>query len=254
MRDSPARAEACWWYLVIASWTVAAKIACLASVYRHADGFVLDEIAAGGKHFARPHLLALVLARDLVETAVIAAVVYFLGWAFPRGRVAVQRACAAVLLLVMGANYLSLTELGTFVTADVLRTAWGWIWLHPSAIRAYLTPGVGVAVVLGVAGVFLPTLANRGADGVRAMRAIRRAVPISAVAVVCAGLMFSVAARAELGASAFAAQGYWERALLSVWHASETSPLASRVESESELRAEYDAIAFVPRGGGATAP
>src|SRR5206468_11768990 len=102
MRDSPARAEACWWYLVIAGWTVAAKIACLESVYRQGNGFVLDEIAAGRRHFARPHLLALVLARDLVETGLIAAVVYAIARAFPRRRIAVERTCAAVLLVVMG--------------------------------------------------------------------------------------------------------------------------------------------------------
>src|SRR5689334_6662371 len=125
MRDSQARADACWWYLVIAGWTVAAKIACLASVYRQGSGFVLDEIAAGRRHFARPHLLALVLGRDVVETAIIAAIVYALGRAFPRRATAVYRIAAFVLLVVMGANYLSLTELGTFVSANVISTAWG---------------------------------------------------------------------------------------------------------------------------------
>src|SRR5262249_7724443 len=123
MRGSTARAEACWWYLVIAGWTGAAKIACLASGYRQGDGFVLDEIVAGGKHFARPHLLALILARDVVEAAVIAALVYLFAGAFPRVATAAPRTCAAVLLILMGANYLSLTELGTFLSTDVLRTA-----------------------------------------------------------------------------------------------------------------------------------
>lgn len=259
MRDSSARAEACSWYLVIAGFTALAKISCLASVYRQGDGFVLDEIAVG-KHLARPHLLALVLGRDVVETAVIAAIVYFLGSAFPRRRTVVQRTAAAVLLVVMGANYLSLTELGTFVSADVLRTAWGWVWLHPSAIRAYLTPGVGVAVVLALVGIFLPTLASRFADRAPAMGAVRRAASISAAGLVGAGFFFSLLARAELGASAFAPQGYWERAALSAWQGRETTPLASRILSEQELRAEYETIAFPPRGeaqlrlGGAELP
>jgi hypothetical protein len=248
MRDAPARAEAGWWFLAIAGWTVAAKISCLASVYRHGQGFVLDEIAAGGRHLSRPHLLALVLGRDLVEVGILAAVVYATGRAFPRGRTVMQRASAALLLVVMGANYLSLTELGTFVSADVLATAWRWVWLHPSTVTAYLTPGVGVALVLAVASSFLPTLASRGAERVRAIDAVHGKVAVAALVLAGSGAVFAIAARLELGASAFAAQGYWERAALSAWRARETTPLASHVASEKELRAEYERLAFVPGG------
>jgi hypothetical protein len=248
-RDDPALREACWWYLVFAGWTATAKVACLASVYRQGSGFVLDEIAVGRTHFARSHLLALILARDIVETAGVAAVVYALGQALPRRATALQRAAAVVLLLVMGANYLSLTELGTFVSANVLATAWGWVWLHPSTIRAYLTPGAGLAVLLGVLGVFVPTLASRGAPRVRAIGALHRSVAIAAAVLVGLGMACSVLAGVELGASAFAAQGYWERITISAWQGSETTPLTSRALPEPELLAEYRKIAFVPRGG-----
>src|SRR5690349_6537222 len=105
----------------------------------------------------------------------------------------------------MGANYLSLTELGTFVSADVLRTAWGWVRIHPGAIRAYVTPAVGLAMVLGAGGIALPTLASRGAPRFRTIGALHRGVPIAAMSLVGAGIVFSFIARLELGASAFAA-------------------------------------------------
>jgi hypothetical protein len=248
LRDHPRFGEVCWWYLVIAAWTVAAKISCLESVYRHGSGFVLEEIVSG-EHFARPHLLALILARDLVETAAIAAIVYSIARWFPQRAITVHRTVAAFLLILMGANYLSLTELGAFISADVLRTAWGWVWVHPGAVRAYLTPGVGLAMVLGVTGVFLPTLANRGATQIRVVGALHRGVPIVAMILIGGGVVFSLVARLELGASAFAVQGYWERAVLTAWNARETTPLASRVLSEPELRAEYERIALVPPGG-----
>lgn len=251
-RDDPAVADASWWYLVIAAWTVAAKIACLASVYRQGSGFVLDEIAAGRRHLARPHLLALVLARDVVETAAIAAIVYALGRALPRWATALYRAAAAVLLLVMGANYLSLTELGTFVSTNVLATAWGWVWLHPSAVRAYLTPGVGFAAVLGTAGIFLPTLAAGAATRVPAAAAVHRRVATASALLAGAGVLCALAARVELGASSFAAQGYWERLMLTAWQGAETTPLTSHAPSEPELLAEYKRIAFLaPRGSSA---
>jgi hypothetical protein len=40
-------AELCWWYLVCVLATYAAELAALAAVYRHSEGFVLDEMAAG---------------------------------------------------------------------------------------------------------------------------------------------------------------------------------------------------------------
>jgi hypothetical protein len=248
LRDDPKIADAGWWYLVLAGWTIAAKIACLESVYRHGSGSVLDEIATGGDHVARPHLLALVLARDLVEAGVFAAFAYSLGRVFPRRDNAVHRIIAAVLLIVMGANYLSLTELGTFVSLDVLATAWGWVRLHPSSIRAYLTPGVAFAVALGVLGIFLPALANRGAGRVRAIGALHRAAPIVAIGLVAGGIVLALVARVELRGCTFAAQGYWERATLSILQGGETTPLASRAPTEAELLAEYRAIAFARAG------
>ncbi|HTU63540.1 MAG TPA: hypothetical protein VMF89_33990, partial [Polyangiales bacterium] len=107
--------ELCWWYVVCVLATSAAKLAALASVYRHSDEFVLDEMAAGsGPAIPRILLLLLVLARDILQCALLSALVFLLGAALSeRGRALVQRSAAVVLALVILGNHVAFMQLGT---------------------------------------------------------------------------------------------------------------------------------------------
>src|ERR1700759_5108842 len=80
-------AAGCWWFVVCLAATSAAKLAALASVYRHSDHSVLDELAvSGGGALPRALLLVLLLARDVLQCAAIATGVCAFAATFPRQR------------------------------------------------------------------------------------------------------------------------------------------------------------------------
>lgn len=137
--------EACWWFLVCLAATSAAKFAALASVYRHSDAFVLDEMAAGsGPALPRVLLIGLVLARDVLQSALLALGVFVLAALSSL----VPRVAAGVLALVILGNHVSFMQLGTFASSEVLETAWGWVRLHPQSLAGYCTPGALAILVL----------------------------------------------------------------------------------------------------------
>jgi hypothetical protein len=246
LRD-PRVAEAYWWYLVLAVATAAAKVACLASVYRHSDGLVFDEMAARGPALSRPALFALILARDVLDTAGIAAALLAVAFVVPQRRSsAVYRLGAFVLLAVIGVNHVSFLELGTFASTDVVRTAWGWVSLHPQALRSSFTTGAALAAATGLVGIFLPGLLVRGAGRFRTLGAVQRGLPLLALAIVLGGTAFARLATARFGERAFPVHGYWESVARAAWAGGDKSPLSARAPPQAGLLAEYRKLAFVP--------
>jgi hypothetical protein len=240
-------AEAFWAYLVLAAATCAAKLACLASVYRHSDGLVFDEMAARGRALSRPALFALILARDVLDTAGIAAALLAVAVVVPRRRSsAVYRLGALLLLGVIAVNHVSFLELGTFASTDVVRTAWGWVSLHPETLRSSLTTNAALAAAAGVCCVFLPGVLVRGAGRFRPLGAVQRGLPLVVLAVVVAGTAFSRLAIARFGERAFPVHGYWESVARAAWEGGERSPLSAHAPPQAALLAEYRKLAFVP--------
>jgi hypothetical protein len=245
---SPRVAELCWWYLLLALATSAAKLACLGSVYRHSDGFVLDEMALGtGPRLSHPVLLALILSADLVQVAGIAVGIFALASAVPpRHRSTAHRMGALALFVAMAANHISFMQLGTFASSDLLSTAWGWVGLHPASVRAYLTPSVALVALLGGAAVLLPAALARAAGRHPGLAAVHRALPWLALATTVAGLLVSPLAVARFGAGAFPVHGYWASAARAAWHGAGDTPLSVRVPPAPELLLEYRKLAFLP--------
>ena len=241
-------AELCWWYLVCVAATSAAKLGALASVYRHSDGFVLDEMAAGsGAALPRPLLLGLVLARDLVQTGLLAGCVFLLAAAFsPHKRSWVYRTGAVLLALVMLGNHVAFMQLGTFASSDVLATAWGWVRLHPQSLWAYVTPGAGLVLLLSIAGVLLPAVLVRGARRYRALASVQHGLPVFALVLLLAGLLCAPLASARFGERAFPVHGYWADVASAAWKGDSTTPLALAIPQEAELLKEYEQLAFSP--------
>jgi hypothetical protein len=240
-------AECCWWFLVCVAATSAAKLAALASVYRHSDAFVLDEIAASsGEATPRALLIALLLARDVLQCALLTACVFALAAAFPRRRGLVLRGAALVLALVMLGNHVAFMQLGTFASIDLLATAWGWVRLHPHALSACLTPRSGLVVLLSVTGIALPRAMLRGARRQRALARLQHGVPVLALALVALGAVCAPIGSARFGGRAFAVHGYWGDVLSAALKGETTSPLALTIPSERELMAHYRALAFYP--------
>jgi hypothetical protein len=240
-------AELCWWYLVCVAATSAAKLALLGSVYRHSDGFVLDEMAGGGASLPRLVLLVLVLARDLLQCALLAAGVFVLAAAFsPRNRSSVYRAAALLLALVILANHVAFMQLGTFASADVLSTAWGWVRLHPQSLRAYVTLNVGFVLLVSSAGIALPAALPYAARRNRALAKLQRQLPAFALASVLCGLVCAPIAALRFGERAFPVHGYWADVAGAAWAAQTATPLALAIPPESRLLSQYQKLAFYP--------
>ena len=240
-------AEGSWWFVGCLAATSAAKLAALASVYRHSDHSVLDEIAVGsGGALPRALLLVLLLARDVLQCAALTAGVVGLAAALPRRRAVVMRCAAAFLALVMLGNHIAFMQLGTFASADLLATAWGWVKLHPQTLSAYLTPGAGLVVLLSVAGIAAPGVMVRAAQRQRAIASVQRWLPSLALALVVIALVAAPLASARFGARAFAVHGYWADVIAAASKGEAASPLALAIPPERELLEQYRELAFYP--------
>ena len=236
--------ELCWWYLVCVLATGTAKLAALASVYRHSDEFVLDEMAAGtGPAIPRALLLLLILGRDVVQCALLSGAVFALGAALSsRARVVVQRSAAAVLALVILGNHVAFLQLGTFASSEVLATAWGWVRLHPSALAGYATPSAALVLILAAVGVMLP----RWLAGAALIAQVNRGMLTFALTLVLFGLVAAPLASARFGERAFPVHGYWTQVAAAAWRSEAVTPLALQIPPESELLAKYQQLAFYP--------
>jgi hypothetical protein len=240
-------AEGCWWFVVCVAATSAAKLAALASVYRHSDASVLDEIAAGsGGALPRALLIALLLARDVLECALLTACVFALAALLPRRRALVVRCAALVLALVMLGNHIAFMQLGSFASTALLTTVWGWVSLHPHALSAYLTPGAALVMLLSVTGILLPGAMVRVARRRRAFASVQRGVVGFAFALVLLGAVCAPLASARFGERAFAVHGYWGDVAAAALTREPTSPLVLTLPSERELMAQYRRLAFYP--------
>jgi len=224
--------------------TSAGKLAALASVYRHSDEFVLDEMAAGsGPAIPRALLLLLVLARDFLQCALLSAAVFLLGAALSaRGRTTVQRMAAVVLALVILGNHVSFMQLGTFASRQVLATAWGWVRLHPQTLATYVTPGAGVVLILAAVGVLLPGVARKTA----ALARVNRILPRVVLTLLLFGLVAAPLASARFGERAFPVRGYWAHVAAAAWSGDASTPLALKIPPDSGLLAGYQKLAYYP--------
>jgi hypothetical protein len=234
--------------LVCAVATSTAKLAVLGSVYRHSDGFVLDEMAAdSGGPMPRLVLLALLLARDVLQSALLAVGVFGLAAAFsPRNRSHVYRGAALLLALVIFGNHVAFMQLGTFASADVLVTAWGWVKLHPQSLRAYFTLNAGLVVLLSIAGITLPGALAHAARRNRMLASAQRRLPAFALALVLCGLVCAPIAALRFGERAFPVHGYWADVMGAAWAGRATTPLALMIPPESTLLSQYRKLAFYP--------
>jgi hypothetical protein len=228
--------------------TSAAKLAVLDSVYRHSDGFVLDEMAAGsGAAMSRVVLLALVLARDLLQSALLAAGLFGLtAVCAPRKRAIVYRFGAVLLGLLIAANHVAFIQLGTFASSDVLVTAWGWVRLHPQSLRAYFTLGASGVLVLSIAAIALPAALVGLARHNRVLASFQRQLPWFALALVLCGSVCAPIAAARFGERAFPVHGYWGDVAGAAWAGRTTTPLGLAIPTERALLAQYRQLAFDP--------
>jgi hypothetical protein len=241
-------AELCWWYLVCVAATSAAKLAALGSVYRHSDGFVLDEMAPGhGTALPRALLIALVLARDLLQSALLAGFVFVCGAALPPRNRAFVYGCGTLLVaLVISGNHVAFMQLGTFASEAALGTAWTWVKLHPQALRSYFTLSAVWLALLTLGAIMLPTAMVRAARGSRALIRVQRWLPAFTLALLLCGLVCAPIATARFGARAFPLHGYWAEVAAAAWENRATTPLALAIPPEATLLAQYQALAFAP--------
>lgn len=240
-------AEPCWWFLVCVLATSTAKLAALGSVYRHKDGLVWDELAAGSAA-GIPHVLlfALLLARDVLQSALITGGLFALAAALaPRASLVYRLGALGLGLLILG-NHIAFMQLGTFASGDVLATAWGWMRLHPQTVWAYCTPGAALVLALAWLAIALPALLVQAARKHRALANVQRQLPWLVLALLCAGGVCAPIASARFGARAFPVYGYWAEVAGAAWRGSAATPLAQAIPSQARLLEQYRQLAFAP--------
>lgn len=238
--------EQCWWWLLLAAATCVAKLAYLDQVYARNVGSALDELVrSSGEPTSRWLVAALLVARDVVQTALLAIAVFVITSPLStRGKRAVRRVAALVLLLALGANHLSFLELGTFVSKESLGTSWGWVMTKPEALRSYMTPATSFAAASVALWVMLPSLLVRVATLHVVPGVLQRVLPVFTLSLLAAGLLLSPIATQRFGERAFPIHGYWSSVARAAWGQESADPSARDIPSERALLAQYRQLAY----------
>jgi hypothetical protein len=225
----------------------------LDQVYARNVGSALEELVRSSGTPVAPWLVAvLLIARDVVQTALIALGTFVISWPLPsRGKRALRRVAALLLVLALGANHLSFLELGTFVSKEALGTSWGWVKTNPDALRNYLTTVTLLGAASMVLWVMLPSLLVSVARRHVLLGAMQRGLPPLALALIVTGLVLSPLAAARFGERAFPIHGYWSSVARAAWGQDSADPSAREIPSEPALLAQYRQLAY-PRAAAAS--
>ncbi|HET8934096.1 MAG TPA: sulfatase-like hydrolase/transferase [Polyangiales bacterium] len=192
-------------------------------------------------------LIGLVLARDVLQSALLAVGVFALvAVVSARFAAVLPRLAAAVLALVILGNHVSFMQLGTFASSEVLATAWGWVRLHPQSLNNYCTPGAAAVLVLCCLGVLLPQWMVRVARTPGVISRLNQWLPRVVLTLILFGLVGTPLAAARFGERAFPVHGYWAQVASAALSGDATTPLALKIPPQTELRAQYERFAFYP--------
>lgn len=233
------------WYLLLVMATCGAKIAFLDSLYRHKADSLLQEMT--GVSVAKPLLGVSLFARDVLQTALIAACLFLSTAALTRrAAVVVHRLAALLLFLALAANHLSFEQLGVFLSWDVLMTAQAWLAHHPELLRNALSPSLPAVALSAACWIAFPAVLARWTTQ-RRLAPVQRALPVVTAALIASGALGSVLANRWFSGRAFPAHGYWAGVAGALFGRSVEDPRALALPSQSELLYQYRELAFFPR-------
>ncbi len=219
---------------------------------------ILDSMAPGAGWIGRLLRLGHLLCVDVLEVSLGCAALFLVArFLLPRHRdlaMAVVLFCA---LLLIGANVISVRQLGALLTAETLSIAYDWTRGHPSA----LLPFVSLQKIVGLAAAGLwaaaPWLAGR-IPSVKPLwqGAWRRLAPI-VLAAAAIGAVLGLTARLSMTHSAPRAfGGFWSSAIASLRGAADPGPCVESPASAEQVAARYRRLVFpaVPAAQAPTAP
>lgn len=231
--------ELSWWFLCLFVATGIAKLAALDLIYARNLGSAVDEIIQSRSlEVARPVVVALLLARDVLQCALLAAVVFAITWrATARVRRLVVSLSLLFLLLVLGGNHVSFKELGTYATSNTLVTAWTWVRHQPASLNAYLSHSTALSLAIIISLTFAPAQLARLTSALARPRL--RSLPFFGAGLVALGLVLWPLGAWRFGKRAFPVHGHWAGILSAALGPDTTSPAGLTIPSERELMAEY---------------
>lgn len=245
---TPGAARLACWYLGLALPTLALKAHFLGVTHVGGVAALTSPLAASS---AIPAWLyrVLLFTGDLVEVLVLQALV-LVGGALLRVRLeALAFLTVLGALLLGGLNYLSVRQIGQFLTVAVARDVAMWLATNPESLAAFVTPRRVVA--LAAAGVLacLPVLAARAAAGPgrRTAGLARLVARATAVGLVAAAILHGALLGAAVFATAPVFRGYWSQAVVTFIGLDEPDPRAGPAPSPAALRERYASVAF-PEG------
>jgi hypothetical protein len=237
--------EQCWWWLLFVAATCVAKLAYLDRVYARNVGSALEELVRSSTATSPWLVAGLVVARDIVQTALLAIGLFAMTAPFSsRTKALLRRGAALGFLLVLGANHISFSELGTFVSKEALTTSWGWVMTKPEVLRSYMTPLMLLTTASVGLWIMLPSLMVRVARLHAVTGAMQRTLPALALSLLVAGFLLSPLATQCFGERAFPIHGYWSSVARAAWGREDAAPTAREIPAEPVLLAQYRGLAF----------
>ena len=245
------------WYLALLVPTIAFKGIYIRGIGQAARGhasWFLTALGTGGP-LRRGVRLFLVFRPDLIEVALIVAVLYVVGALFFRIRVRYLVAASLAVSFLLGiANCLSEWEVGTLLTHNLLSISWDWVRQHPEVVTGVMTPP---RMALLLVSLLLTALLSYGATlfaapaaaGARPPRSRRIAavvtLPLFAGALLTPGPILPRLRRAAndpAGVSRFS--GYWSSTAVSLFGREPYDPRQITPASPERLTEDYWAMVY----------
>jgi len=245
------------WFALFLVPTLAFKWAYLFEIYGFGHGrlrlglFTILDPAGGGASWLAPSLrLARLLCVDVLEVAIgCVALVLFARALKPRARAVALSGTLFAALVLIGANAMSVRQLGTLLTGETLAIAYRWCRDHPSTFAHFAS----IPKTLYLAGAFAwsaaPFLPGHARWG-----AVRRTLAPFALVVAIAGSVGGWSTLRGMGyGSPKAFRGYWSQAIVALVRFGDPSPCNGGAATEAQVRAAYRRLAF-PSGDPSAPP
>jgi hypothetical protein len=238
-----------WWYLAILVPTLVFKYLYLNAIYSKGFATAIDGITSGASTI-KWWLYSLVpFAADLLEVLLLVGLLHLVGHRLLHVKTPhVIVASVLVCLLIGGAGWISVSELGTLPTIDTLAISVAWIWDHPDLLEDYVhSKPVLALVALSLFWPWAPvlisrTISRRSTTTALHLRMVRGCLVFAAILYV---LPYCFASAATGPQPLW--RGYWTATAISLLGWGEKSPRQIAVPSRSELKAKYDLLVY-PHG------
>jgi Sulfatase len=251
--------ELVWWHVALVLPTLAFHALYVYTIYgewrwKATIGIRAWLAALGEGPWTIAVNLLFVIGIDVLEVAVLVAILYFVGRVVLRlGSASATGGGVFVGMLLIGANHFSVWQVGHLMSSDTLGIAVSWTKQDPRVLAQYLTPRVAGLLGMAVLWSWVALRLTRPLPASSRSLSLRRGayrilLPITALG--CAvGALGLLAMPVKLPP---ALRGYWSSTAVSLLELDRPAPLAHAVPPPATIKADYLRLVY-PRGIGPAA-